>query len=348
MLYSYNWIQEYVTGTLPKPDKLADLLNMHAFEVEALRQAQGKKDWILDVDVLPNRAHDCLSHVGMAREIAAITKLKLTIPKTKVIQTQKGTVKPIKVRIQSSELVPRYTALVIEGITLKKSPKWLAARLQTVGMNSINNVVDLTNFIMLELGQPLHAFDYDQIKGSEMTIRAAQKDEKLETLDGKTLSLPKGVLVIEDAEHLIDLAGIKGGKMSAISMNTKNIVLQAANFNAEAIYRAKSQLNYTTQAADLYSHEIDPNLTMLALERAATLLSELGIGRKITQLLDIYPKKVQPKRIALRMQFLESMLGISIPQKEAKQILESLDCKVNLKPQGLETLDFCSSDLLAI
>ena len=336
MLYSINWIQEYIKGRLPKPEKLVDLLNMRAFEVENIRKKG--KDTLMDIAVLPNRAHDCLSHVGMAREIAAIAKLKFAAPKTKAIKTQKGTLKPIKVHIQSTELVPRYTALVIEAVTIKKSPKWLADRLQAFGMNSINNVVDLTNFIMLELGQPLHAFDYDQIKGSEMTIREAHEGETLETLEGKTLSLPKGVLVIEDEERLIDLAGIKGGKVSGISARTKNILLQAANFNAETMYRAKSQLDYTTQAADLYSHEIDPNLTILALERAAALLSECGIDGRITQLLDIYPKKVQPKRIALRAPFLESMLGISIPQKEIKQILENLGCKVTIKPKGLEAL----------
>ena len=343
MLYSYNWIQEYIKGKLPTPDKLADLLNMHAFEVEALRLsadrriAQGKKDTLLDIAVLPNRAHDCLSHIGMAREIAAIAKLKLVAPKTKALRAQKGHLAALKVQIQTPN-IPRYTALVIEGITIKKSPKWLTNKLTTLGVNSINNVVDLTNFIMLELGQPLHAFDYDQIQGSKMTIREARADEKLETLDNKTLSLPKGVLVIEDTNRLIDLAGIKGGKVSAISTNTKNIVLQAANFNAETIYRTKSQLNYTTQAADLYSHELDPNLTNFALERAIALLSELGIGGKIRQLLDIYPKKIQPKRIILRMPFLESMLGIPIPQKEVKQILESLGCKVTVKPKALEVL----------
>ena len=336
MLYSYNWIQEYIKGTLPKPDKLADLLNMHAFEVEGMRKKG--RDTLLDIAVLPNRAHDCLNHVGMAREIAAIAKLKFLPPKTRAIKTRKGTLKALRVSIQEGELVPRYTALLIEGIKIGKSPKWLVSRLQALGVNSINNVVDLTNVIMLELGQPLHAFDYDQIKGNEMTIRKARAGEKLETLDGKILSLPKGVLVIQDANRLIDLAGIKGGKVSAVSLRTKHIVLQAANFKAEAIYRAKSQLNYTTQAADLYSHEIDPNLTILALARASALLSELGIGGKITQLLDIYPKKVQPKRIALAIPFLESMLGVPILQKEAKQILESLDCKVTLKPQGLEAL----------
>ena len=336
MIFSYNWTKKYIKGVVPKPEKLADLLNMHAFEVEGMRKTG--KDTLLDIAVLPNRAHDCLNHLGMAREIAAIAKLKLLAPKTKAIKTQKGTLKPIKVRIQSTELIPRYTALLIEGVKIGKSPTWLADSLQALGVNSINNVVDLTNFIILELGQPLHAFDYDQIKGNEMTIREARAGEKLETLDNKTISLPKGVLVIQDASRLIDLAGIKGGKVSAISDHTKNIVLQAANFNAETIYRAKSQLNYTTQAADLYSHEIDPNLTILALERAEALLSELGIGGKITQLLDIYPKKVQPKRIWLRMQFLESMLGISIPQREAKQILESLGCKVVMKPTSLEAL----------
>ncbi|MBI2098370.1 MAG: phenylalanine--tRNA ligase subunit beta [Candidatus Wildermuthbacteria bacterium] len=353
MLFSYNWLQEYIKGKLPAPAKLAELLNMHAFEVEALRQAQGKKDWILDIAVLPNRAHDCLSHTGMAREIAAICKLKLQLPKTKQIKVQKGGLAPLKVRVQSTELVPRYTALLIEGVTIGKSPTWIAERLEAVGVNSINNVVDLTNFIMLETGQPLHAFDYEQIEGpfdsaqgKLMNVREAKEGEKLETLDNQIFSLPRGALVIEDApstgsgqaKRLIDLAGIKGGKVSAISSGTKHILLQAANFNAATIYRTKSQLKYTTQAADIYAHQIDPNLTMEALERAYALCAELGIGGKIVQVVDLYPKSAswRTKRIALDMQFASSILGIPLSQKEAKRILESLDCQVALTKNRLQ------------
>ena len=354
MLFSYNWLQEYIKGKLPAPAKLAELLNMHAFEVEGM-QKKGR-DTIFDIAVLPNRAHDCLSHTGMAREIAAICKLKLQLPKTKQIKVQKGRLTPLKVKIQpaspkttsqggpasqqggSGELVPRYSALVIEGVSIKKSPKWVVDYLEAVGVNSINNVVDLTNFIMLETGQPLHAFDYEQIEGRTMNVREAKEGEKLETLDNQVFSLPEGALVIEDAKRLIDLAGIKGGKVSAISLNTQNIVLQAANFNAVAIYRTKSQLKYTTQAADMYAHQIDPNLAMEALERAYALCAELGIGGKIAQVVDLYPKSAswRIKRITLDMQFVSSILGIPLSQKEAKRILESLDCQVALAKNRLQ------------
>ncbi|MEK7542412.1 MAG: phenylalanine--tRNA ligase subunit beta [Patescibacteria group bacterium] len=334
MLFSYNWLQEYVKKELPKPEKLAELLNMHSFEVENFKKT--KDDWIFDIKVLPNRAHDCLCHTGIAREIAAITKGRMQLPKTKKIKTQKGKLAPLKVRIQSSELVPRYTALVIEGVTVGKSPKWLKERLQSVGVNSIDNVVDLANFVMLELGQPLHAFDYDRIEGNQMFIREAKKGEKLETLDEKALTLSEGMLVIQDAHRLIDLAGIKGGKVSGISHNTENIVLQAANFNAASIYQTKSKLQYQTPAANIYAHQIDPSLTIEALERAAELLSELKIQGKITQVVDINPQKVKPKRIVLPMHFLESLLGIPILQKETKQILQSLDCKVKMRQSHME------------
>ena len=336
MLFSYHWLQEYIKGKLPAPAKLAELLNMHAFEVEGM-QKKGR-DTIFDIAVLPNRAHDCLSHTGMAREIVAVAKLKLQLPKTKQIKVQKGRLTPLKVRIQSTELVPRYTALLIEGVTIGKSPKWIAQHLEAVGVNSINNIVDLTNFIMLETGQPLHAFDYEQIEGHTMNVREAKEGEKLETLDNQVFSLPKGALVIEDAKHLVDLAGIKGGKVSAISSNTRNIILQAANFNAATIYRTKSQLKYTTQAADIYAHQIDPNLAMEALERAYALCAELGIGGKIVQVVDLYPKSAswRTKRITLDMQFASSLLGIPLSQKEAKRILESLDCQVALAKNRLQ------------
>jgi phenylalanyl-tRNA synthetase beta chain len=334
MLYSTRWLQNYLSTKLPTPEKLADLLSMHAFEVEGV-QKKGK-DSILDIDVLPNRAHDCLNHVGMAREIAALKGKKVKLPKTKKALVKKGSLRPLRVQIESSELVPRYTAFVIEGIKLGKSPKQVQEYLRAVGVNSINNIVDLTNFVMLEMGQPLHAFDYDQIKGSRMNVRPAKAGEKLETLDEQELKLPKGAMVIEDAERLIDLAGIKGGKNSGISKNTKNIVLQAANFAAAPIYRTKNELKYTTQAADMYAHELDPNATMPALERANQLLQEWGIDGTIAQVIDIYPRKVATKRISLDLAHVDSLLGVSIPRVQAKQILQSLDCKVTEKGSVLQ------------
>lgn len=334
MIFSYNWLQQYAAQNLPKPDKLSDILSLHAFEVESV--SKKGKDSILDIDVLPNRAHDCLNHVGMAREIAAITGNKAKFPKTKTIKPGKGSLKPLKVKVESSSLVPRYAGFVVEGVTVGKSPQKVRDYLESVGVNSINSVVDLTNFIMLEMGQPLHAFDYDQIQGNSMYVRRAKAGEKLETLDEQTLALPEGALVIEDSNRLIDLAGIKGGKVSGISANTKNIFLQAANFHPTTIYKTKKLLKYTTQAADIYAHGIDPNLGMQALERANQLLQEWGIGGKVVQMVDIYPSKVQPKRIALHMDFVESALGVAIPKQKAKKILQDLGCNVTEKGNSLQ------------
>ena len=309
-------------------------MSLHAFEVEGV--SKKGKDSVLDIDVLPNRAHDCLSHIGIAREIAAIEGKKIKLPKVRTVKAQKGNLKPLSVTIESSVLVPRYAGFVIEGVTVGKSPKKVQQYLEAVGINSINSIIDLTNFIMLEMGQPLHAFDYDQIQGYKMNIRGAKEGEKLETLDDQTLSLPKGALIIEDQNRLIDLAGIKGGKVSGISAKTKNIFLQAANFQAQAIYQTKAQLKYTTQAADIYAHGIDPNLGLQALERANQLLQEWGIGGKVVQIVDIYPKKVVPKHITLDIASAESLLGIPISKTQAKKILQDLGCKVTAEGTKLQ------------
>lgn len=337
MLFSYNWFQDYTSTKLPKPDKLSDLLSLHAFEVEAIKKHG--KDSAFIIDVLPNRAHDCLNHMGMAREISAIMGKKITLPKTKPIKAAKGSLPQLKVKVESGALVPRYAGLVVEGVTIGKSPQKAREYLAAVGVNSINNIVDLTNFIMLELGQPLHAFDYNQIQGNSMYVRRAKAGEKLETLDDQTLTLPEGALVIEDANRLIDLAGIKGGKVSGISASasqrTKNIFLQAANFHPTTIYKTKKILKYTTQAADIYAHGIDPNLAMPALERANQLLQEWGIGGKVVQVIDVYPKKAQPRRILLDLDFVRPMLGVAIPKPKAKKILQDLGCAITDKGDSL-------------
>ena len=323
MLFSYNWLSEYVQGELPFPKKLGDLLSMHAFEVQEVKK-QGH-DWILDIDVLPDRAHDALNHMGIAREIAAITGKKFVPCKT--IEVKAGNDRALSVSIHSKSLVPRYHALVIKGVKVGESPQWLKERLEAVGVNSINNIVDITNYVMLETGQPLHAFDYNKIQGSTMIVRAAKDKENIVTLDDEKFDLPKGALIIEDAKRIIDLAGIKGGKVSGITEKTKNIVLQAATFDAKTIYRAKKKLHYTTQAADIYSQEIDVNLSDVGLSRAWYLVQKLA-GGMVIQKIDLYPKKVVPKTIRLDLNYAERLLGVHVEEKTAKQILESLGCRV--------------------
>ena len=175
MLYSYNWLQHYSKYKLPQAEKLEELLNTHSFEVEEVKKQTS--DYLFDISVLPNRSHDCLGHFGMAKEIAAITNGKTIALKTVSSNPRKGKLAKLTVHIQNRQMVARYAALVIEGIQVKPSPKKLRDRLEAVGLHSINNVVDVTNYVMLEMGQPLHAFDYDQIEGAVMTVRESRKGE---------------------------------------------------------------------------------------------------------------------------------------------------------------------------
>ena len=354
MKFSYNWLQSFFREKLPHPEKLAELLTRHSFEVESV--AKKSKDFILDIDVLPNRAHDCVSHIGIAREIAVIANKKLKTFEIEKLRTIENKISPVNFKIKCPKLVPRYSAIVIEGVKVKQSPQWLKQRLEAVGIRSINNIVDLTNYVMLEIGQPLHAFDYDKIKSMKIPnfksqipskskisnsksktiiIRKAKKGEKVITLDALEHNLDKGMLVMENELRLVDLVGIMGGKLSEIDSKTKNIILQAGNFDRKNIYQTAKKLAHSTDASNIYSQSIDPNLTIFSLERAYFLLKKFTKG-KIVQIIDIYPKKVFPKKIKLDLDYVEKLLGIKISNLEIKNILQKLDLKIENCPVDSE------------
>lgn len=332
MIFSYNWLKQYIKGKMPGPEELVKLLMFHSFEIEGLEKKG--QDYLIDIDVLPNRAHDCLCYVGVAREIAAICGLNIVnIEQEKLVLSQ-DKIKEIELKIQCPKLVPRYSAIVVKDVKISDSPKWMRERLETVGIRSINNIVDLTNFIMLETGQPLHAFDYDKIRGRKMIIRQSKKGEKVITLDDVERKLEDGMLVIEDGKGLIDLVGIMGGKLSEIDSKTKNIVLQAGNFDKRILYVTSKKLKHSTDASCIYTQGIDPNLTVPALERANFLLKQSGNG-KIVQLIDIYPKKVMPKKIKLDLDYVNHLLGVKIPKQKAIKILKDLGFGVSGKSQQI-------------
>ncbi|MFH1656557.1 MAG: phenylalanine--tRNA ligase subunit beta [Candidatus Nealsonbacteria bacterium] len=324
MIFSYNWLKDYVPN-LVKPDKLAELLNMYSFEVEGLEKKGN--DWLIDIDVLPNRGHDCLSYFGMAREISAIINENLKLLKTKKIKSKKGNINLIDLKIQCPELVSRYSAIVIQGIKINQSPKWLKQRIESVGLKSINNIVDLTNYLILETGQPFHAFDYDKIENNQMILRKSKEGEKIKTLNNKEHILDDETIVLENNGKLIDLVGIMGGKLSEVDSNTKNIILQAGNFDRKTIYKTAKKTGQKTEASNIYSQGIDPNLTMVSLERANFLIDKLG-GGKVVQIIDIYPKKILPKKIILNQDYIETLLGTKISLKEIKRILNKLEFEI--------------------
>ena len=324
MKFSYNWLQSFFKKKLSNPEKLAELLTMHSFEVAAVEKSG--KDWILDIDILPNRAGDCFSHLGIAREIAAITGIKYEVSNIKFQENNKVKAKDfVQVLVKHKWACPRYAARVIIDVKVGLSPEWLKERLKTCGLRPINNIVDIANYVMLETGQPLHAFDGGKLEGGKIIVRFAKEKEKITTLDGQRFDLDPEVLVIADEKKPVGIAGIKGGKIPEIDRKTKIVVLESANFNSQVIRHGSRKLNLKTDASLRFEHGIDPNLTEFAANRAAFLIQKLAKGKVAKGTVDIYPKKVLSKRIKLDLNYLRSLLGVEIPKKEIINILKRLN-----------------------
>ena len=368
MVFSYNWLQSFFSKKLPKPNKLAELLTMHSFEVEEVKKLG--RDFILDIDVLPNRGPDCFSHMGIAKEIAAILGYKLQVTGDRLLEEKTIKAKDfVSIEVKDynppttrqgkaiySNACPRYTARVITNVKVGSSPKWLKQRLKVCGLHPINNIVDIANYVMLEMGQPLHAFDGEKLAGRKIVVRFAKSKEKIVTLDtrarqsrakgedeatasspGEKFDLDSDILVIADEKKPIAIAGIKGGKLPEIDKRTKVVVLESANFNPRVIRRGSQKLNLKTDASIRFEHGIDPNLTELAIDRACYLIQRIARGRIMKGLVDVYPKKVSPKIIRLDLKYVKSLLGKEIPEKETIRILKNLEFNVRkIKKDYLE------------
>ena len=327
MKVSYNWLKEYV-DKLPNPEKMANLLSIHSFEVKGIEKI--KNDYLLDVDILPNRAHDCLSYIGIAQECAALINAKIKIPNSKLIEDKKSKIGDfIKIEVQEKELCPRYTARVVDNVKIGPSPRWLKEKMESIGQNSINNIVDATNYVMFETGQPLHAFDYDKLEGKKIIVRKSKKGEKIITLDGESCDLDDSVLVIADSKNLLALAGVKGGKKAEITVKTKTIVLESANFQIGTVRNTFRKTGIKTESSIRYEHGLDPNLTQGAIDRAAEIIRGISGGKVVMGVIDIYPKKVLPRKLKLDLAITENILGIKVSKQEAMRIFKSLGFKID-------------------
>jgi len=354
MKISYNWLKDYIKGRLPKPEKLAQGLTLHAFEVESITKQGG--DYILDIDVLPNRAHDCLSYIGVARECAALTSSKFKVQSLKFKEERNLRInKFLKVEVKDKRLCHRYTARVITGVKVKDSPKWIKRRLLACGLKPINNIVDATNYVMLETGQPLHAFDLEKIgsgnpkstgianfssrsnrglksatpqKIKKIIVRRAKKNEKINTLDGGEYELDRDILVIADKKEPLAIAGIKGGKIAKINRDTQTIVLESANFNPLAVRRSSKKIGIKSDASRRFEAELDSNLCEPALDRVTGLIQAVAHGKVVKGLVDIYPKKVKPLRIKLDLEQVKKILGIEISRQSIKNTFKSLGANI--------------------
>ena len=282
-------------------------------------------DIVFELEITPNRP-DCLSHMGIAREVAAYYKRDLKEPVVNAVETSEKN--EVKVKIDATDLCGRYSAKVVKGVEIKESPEWLKKRLSAIGIRSINNVVDVTNFIMMEYGHPIHAFDYDKISGKEIVVRRAANGEKIVTLDGKERELDSNMVVIADSEKAVALAGIMGGANSEVDSNTKNILIEVASFMPENIRKNSKKLGLSSDSSYRFERGVDIEDGIKIAERAAALIKEVAGGEILSGTTDCYPSKYESKEIVLNLSVLNKFLGKEIPENEVTDILSRLQLKV--------------------
>lgn len=294
---------------------------------ERLDRYLGLNDIILDLDITPNRP-DCLSALGIAREIAALTGNRLKYPPIEFSEDGEEISSQMRVIVEDPDLCPRYTARVVEGVKVAPSPPWLRYRLEAVGIRSINNVVDVTNYVMMEMGQPIHAFDYHRIGGNTIVVRRGRDEEKIVTLDRIERSLEKKFLVIADSQQPVAIAGIMGGQESEVGDNTHTVVIECAYFNPLSIRQTAKKLGIRTEASLRFERGVDPNGVLSAQNRTAQLIKKVVGGKICRGVIDVYSSPIFPIEIELRPSRVKKVLGTTIDNKEMITILERLEIKV--------------------
>lgn len=300
-----------------------------------LEEALDLGDTVLDVSVTPNRS-DCLSMIGIAREVAALTGKKMTMPDAKVRESGPDARLLSSVTIEDADLCPRYTARLIQNVSIGETPVWMKTRLEAAGLRAINNVVDVTNFVMLEMGQPLHAFDFRFLEEGRIVARKSKPGEEFVSLDEKSRLLPENTLLICDGKKPVAIAGIMGGLNSEVKEDTRTILLESAYFNPASIRRSSRRLGMPTDAAFRFERGIDPEGVVRALDRAARLIAELSGGEVCKNRLDEYPAKIKAiENIPLRLNRIRQVIGTDVPAREAVRILKSIGMTLRREGKGI-------------
>ncbi len=286
-----------------------------------LREVLG--DVIFELEVTPNRP-DCLAMIGVAHEVAALTGQRVRRPPAAVRFGDRPIEEAVSVEIRDPDLCPRYMCSLIEGVTIGPSPRWLQDRLLAAGLRPINNVVDITNYVMLEWGQPLHAFDFERLRGRRIIVRRARPGEILRTLDGVERVLADEMLVIADAEGAVAVAGVMGGAESEVSPRTRHILLESANFNPVSIRRTARALKLASEASRRFEKGLPEGLPLVALERATALIQEIAGGTVRRGYIDCYPRPAPPRRVTVTLPDFERILGVRYTLEEITAVLEPL------------------------
>jgi phenylalanyl-tRNA synthetase beta chain len=320
MFISYEWLKE-ITDTRLSPAELRERLTMVGLAIDAVEEHNG--DAVLDVEVPSNRP-DCLSHVGIAREVSVIEKGHVRLPASETPKTEGRSADFTSVEIKDPDLCPRYAARLVRGVKIGPSPDWLVKRLEAIGQRPINNVADITNYVLHELGQPLHAFDFEKLGGRRIVVRRANAGEKLKTLDGVERTLTNEMLVIADAEKSVALAGIMGGEDSEISSQTKDVLIESAYFAPQSVRQTARQLGMDTEASRRFERGADPDGVLRAQQRCVELICALAGGVATEDAIDVYPQPFSERVVGLRMERIRELTSLTVETNEIVRILIGL------------------------
>jgi phenylalanyl-tRNA synthetase beta chain len=326
MKFTFNWLKEFVAFKAP-PEKLAELLTMAGLEVESLTPLRepetNQPDWLFEVAVTPNRG-DCLGLAGLAREVSALTGGRTKTAPISLHRKEPDIAKRISIQIETPSLCSRYSARIVDQVRIGPSPDWLRFRLESCGIRSINNIVDITNYVMLETGQPLHAFDLDRLPARKIVVRPAREQRKFTTLDGIERELAADDLLICDGDSPAALAGVMGGVETEVGAETRSVLLESANFDPSTIRRTAKRLALHSEASHRFERGVDPEGTLAALDRAVYLISQLAGGAPAAGTADRYPRKAKTATLWLREERIEKLLGVRVDGRQAVKLLRSL------------------------
>ena len=320
MLVSYNWLQEFIDIQVDA-DELGRRLTMVGLAVDALETRDG--DTVFELDISSNRG-DCLSHLGVAREACAALDAEVRRPEFQIEEVDRAADQVFLISIADPDLCGRYCGRYIEGVHVGPSPDWMVRKLESVGIRSINNVADITNYVLMELGHPLHAFDADTLEGGEIIVRRAELDETLETLNGEKRELDPSMLVIADSNRAVAMAGVMGGMDTEISSSTTNVLLESAWFDPMATRKTARALNLSTEASYRFERGADIEMALHACDRAAKWIHELAGGKVYRGVIDVYPGQREASKATLRRRRILEYLGMEVADEEVVRIFGRL------------------------
>jgi phenylalanyl-tRNA synthetase beta chain len=336
-----SWVRDFVDIGASARD-IADTMALRGFEVAAIEPV-GTDDAVIDFEVTANRP-DCLSVIGLAREIATAYDLPLVrrpapadSSAPPLVPLETGESADLRVSVESADLCPRYAAAVAD-VTATTTPQWMASRLQASGVRPISSIVDITNYVLMELGHPMHAFDLDTLSGHEIRVRPARADESIVTLDGQKRTLDADMLVIADAERPQAVAGVMGGAASEVSASTRRIAFESAYFQPASVRRTSKRLGLKTEASSRFERGADINAPLTALRRAAAVMEQIGAGRLRGPAVDVYWRPRKPHAILLRRERIRRLLGLHVPDEDVVRILTSLSLDATTAGEGWDVI----------